>query len=155
MASPRKMERHAPNDPEREKMFFRKYLATFGLTLLCLPVSLSAQTGWKVVKDRTNSCQVSVPENWGQSVVMVRSDGKVRVFSAETQAIVAERMLENTPKLVFYVMKTHATQGAQALVTYQASVQGNGYNCTAQINVKPDYPEDQVKRIVATFAAAK
>lgn len=136
-------------------MFFRKCLVTFGLTLLCLPVSLAAQPGWKVVKDRTNSCQISVPENWGQSVVMVRSDGKVRVFSAETQTLVAERMLENTPKLVFYVMKSHPAPGAQPLVTYQASVPGNGYHCTAQINVKPDCPEDQVKRIVATFAADK
>jgi hypothetical protein len=138
---------------KEEEMLFRKCLVTFGLTLLCLPVSLSAQPGWKVVKDRTNSCQISVPENWGQSVVMVRSDGKVRVFSAETQTMVAERMLENTPKLVFYVMKSHPAPGAQPLVTYQASVPGNGYHCTAQINVKPDYPEDQVKRIVATFAA--
>lgn len=136
-------------------MFFRKCLVTFGLTLLCLPVSLAAQPGWKVVKDRTNSCQISVPENWGLSVVMVRSDGKVKVFSAETQTLVAERMLENTPKLVFYVMKSHPAPGAQPLVTYQASVPGNGYHCTAQINVKPDCPEDQVKRIVATFAADK
>ncbi len=136
-------------------MSFRKYLVTFGLTLLCLPVSLSAQTGWKVVKDRTNSCQISVPENWGQSVFMVRSDGKVRVFDAQTQTMVTERMLENTPKLVFYVMKSHSAQRAQPLVTYQASVPGNGFHCTAQIDVKPDYPEDQVKRIVATFAAAK
>lgn len=140
---------------KEEEMFFRKCLVTFGLTLLCLPVSLAAQPGWKVVKDRTNSCQISVPENWGLSVVMVRSDGKVRVFSAETQTLVAERMLENTPKLVFYVMKSHPAPGAQPLVTYQASVPGNGYHCTAQINVKPDCPEDQVKRIVATFAADK
>ena len=136
-------------------MLFRKCLVTFGLTLLCLTASLSAQPGWKVVKDRTNSCQISVPENWGQSVFTVRSNGKVRVFDAQTQAMVVERMLENTPKLVFYIMKTPSTQGAKPLVTYQASVPGNGYHCTAQINVKPDYPEDQVKRIVATFAAAK
>ncbi len=140
---------------KEEEMFFRKRLVTLGLTLLCIPVILSAQPGWKVVKDRTNSCQISVPENWGQSAFMVRSDGKVRVFSAETQTMVAERMLENTPKLVFYVMKSHSAPGAQPLVTYQASVPGNGYHCTAQINVKTDYPEDQVKRIVATFAAEK
>ena len=134
-------------------MFLRKCLITFGLTLLCRPVSLSAQAGWKVVKDRTNSCQISVPENWGQSVITVRGNGKVGVFSAETQKMVAERMIENTPKLVFYVMKSNPSPGDQPLVTYQASVPGNGYHCTAQINVKPDYPEDQVKRIVATFAA--
>lgn len=92
-------------------MFFRKCLVTFGLTLLCLPVSLSAQAGWKVVKDRTNSCQISVPENWGQSVFMVRSDGKVRVFSAETQTMVAERMLENGPQLVFYVRNRTRRRG--------------------------------------------
>jgi hypothetical protein len=55
---------------------------TFGLTLLCLPVSLSAQPGWKVVKGRTNCCQISVPENWGQSVVMVRSGGATQESSA-------------------------------------------------------------------------
>lgn len=138
---------------KEKQVFLRKCLITFGLTLLCLPVSLSAQAGWKVVKDRTNSCQISVPENWGQSVITVRGNGKVGVFSAETQKMVAERMIENTPKLVFYVMKSHPSPGDQPLVTYQASVPGNGYHCTAQINVKPDYPEDQVKRIVAPFAA--
>ena len=36
-------------------MCFRKCLVAFGLTLLWLPASLSAQSGWKVVNDRTNS----------------------------------------------------------------------------------------------------
>ena len=67
--------------------------------------------------------------------------------------MVAERMIENTPKLVFYVTKSHPAPQAQPLDTYQASVPGKEYHCTALINVKPDYSEDQVKRIVPTFAA--
>ena len=43
----------------------------------------------------------------------------------------------------------------KCIVPVGLTVPGNGYHCTAQINVKPDYPEDQVKRIVATFAADK
>lgn len=135
-------------------MFFRKCLMTFGLTLLCLPFSLSAQTGWKVVNDRTNSCQISVPENWGQSVFMVRSDGKVRIFDAETQTMVTERMLENTPKLVFYV--EIACDAGSATAGHLSGLCGRERISLHRANqCEPDYPEDQVKRIVATFAAAK
>ncbi len=44
-------------------MFCRKYLVAFGWTLLRLPGSLSAQPGWKVVIDQTNSREISVPVN--------------------------------------------------------------------------------------------
>ena len=137
------------------KMLFRKCLVAFGLTLLCLPISLSAQAGWKVVKHRTNSCQISVPENGGQSIVLVRSDAKVRVFSAETQGMVAEKMLENTPKLVFYVMKSHSGPGSAADGHLSSFCAREPISRTPQINVKPDYREDRIKRIVATFAADK
>ncbi|HLV87938.1 MAG TPA: hypothetical protein VKV39_13225 [Candidatus Sulfotelmatobacter sp.] len=111
--------------------------------------------GWKLVKDSTNSCEISVPDNWGQSVLLVKSGGKVRTFSELTQKQVTERMLSNTPELVFYVMKTHSSPGTPPLVTYQASVPGDGYHCTAQINVKPSFPEAGVQKIVATFKASR
>jgi hypothetical protein len=119
-----------------------------------VPASQSFSSSWLESSERQNEILPDLgARKLGQSVITVRGNGKVGVFSAETQKMVAERMIENTPKLVFYVMKSHPSPGDQPLVTYQASVPGNGYHCTAQINVKPDYPEDQVKRIVATFAA--
>ena len=115
----------------------------------------AAAPGWKIVRDSVNACEISVPENWGQSVVLHKSFGKVSVFHEDTQKAYAEKMISNTPDLVFYVLKSPTASGANPLVTYQASVPGEGYHCTAQINVKPGFPEDDVKKIVTTFKASK
>ena len=106
-----------------------------------------------LMKDRTGACQISVPKNWGQSITLVKGSGKVRAFSPETQKMYSQRMLENTEKRVFYVMKS--TPGPKPVTTYMASVPGDGFHCTGQLVVQPSYPEDEVKRIVATFTAKK
>lgn len=115
----------------------------------------AAQSGpdWMTMKDRTGACQISVPKNWGQSVTLVKGTGKVRAFSPETQKMYSQRMLENTEKCVFYVMKSTPTPGAKPVTTYMVSIPGVGFHCTGQLVVQPSYPEDQVKKIVATFSA--
>ena len=64
---------------------------------------------WTTTKDRTGACQISVPKNWGQSITLVKGSGRVRTLSPETQKMVSQRMLENTDKLVLYVMKSTPT----------------------------------------------
>jgi hypothetical protein len=108
---------------------------------------------WTTTKDRTGACQISVPKNWGQSITLVKGSGRVRTLSPETQKMVSHRMLENTDKLVLYVMKSTPTPGAKPAITYMASVPGEGFHCTAQLIVQPSYSDNEIKKIVATFSA--
>jgi hypothetical protein len=62
-------------------------------------------------------------------------------------------MLENTAKRVFYIMKSTPTPGAKPFTTYMVDVPGAGFHCTGQLVVQPSYPEEEVKKIVATFTA--
>ena len=120
-----------------------------------ISTNCAAQSGpdWMTKKDRSGACQISVPKNWGQSVTLVKASGKVRTLSPETQSMYSQRMLENTEKRVFYVMKS--APGARPFTTYMVSVPGEGFHCTGQLVVQPSYPENEVKKIVATFTATK
>lgn len=121
-----------------------------------MATNAAAQAGpdWTTTKDRMGACQISVPKNWGQSVLLVKSSGRVRTLSPETQKMVSVKMLENTEKLVFYIMKSAPTP-ARPTTTYMASVPGEGFHCTAQLIVQSSYSEDEVKKIVATFSAKR
>ena len=116
-------------------------------------ITAAGQAGpdWTTTRDRTGVCQISAPKNWGQSVTLIARPGAVRTLKPDVQAMYSQRMLENTPKRVFYVLKSND----KTHVAYMVDVPGEGYNCTVQLVVKPDYSEDEVKKIVATFTAKK
>lgn len=127
----------------------------------CLVIAASISTNsagqvgpdWITTKDRTGACQISIPKNWRQPVTLVKGNGKVRIFSPETEKMVSERVLENTEKRVFYVMKS--TPGARPDTTYMVSVPGEGFHCTAQLIVQPGHSENEVRKIVATLTPSK
>jgi hypothetical protein len=114
-----------------------------------------ASPDWITNKDRTGACQIAVPKNWGQSVTLFKGMGKLRTLSPETQKMYSQKLLENTERLVLYILKSAPTPGAKPSTTYQASVPGDGFHCTAQLIVQQGYSEDEVKKIVATFTATK
>lgn len=160
----------APNSHTKEKkrkdmkQLRRREVRNRSITMACclvvaalISTNSGAQSGsdWVTKKDRTGACQISVPKNWGQSVTLVKGSGKVRTLSPETQSMYSQRMLENTEKRVFYVMKSASVPGAKPVTTYMVSVPGEGFHCTAQLVVQPSYPENEVKKIVATFTATK
>jgi hypothetical protein len=119
----------------------------------CISTISAGQAGpdWTTTKDRTGVCQISVPKNWGQSVTLIARPGAVRTLKPDVQAMYSQRMLENTQKRVFYVLKSND----KAHVAYMVDVPGEGYHCTAQLVVQPDYSENEVKEIVTTFTAKK
>ena len=140
-------------------MFRYKCFSAFPLMTFALIISTNSagQAGpdWTTTKDRTGVCQISVPKNWGQSVTLVKGTGKVRVLDPETQKMVSGKMLENTEKLVLYISKPNTVAGEKPHTTYMVSVPGEGFHYTAQLIVQPTYPEDQVRKIIATLAPAK
>jgi hypothetical protein len=131
-----------------------KRAASVTLLVLFLPFGSTGQgkVGSKTIKDSKGACQISVPESWDQSVTLVRGERKVRVFSEEAQKMLVEKMFENSPTRVFYILKINA---ATERVAYQVSVPGDGFHCTAQINVKKGYPEEEVKKVAATLTPVK
>jgi hypothetical protein len=151
-------------DVQRENMkkLRRRKVMQSSITTVCfllvtsfISTNSGAQAGpdWVTTKDRTGACQISVPRNWGQSVTLFKGSGRVRTLSPETQKMYSQRMLENTEKRVFYVMKS--TPGARTFTTYMVSVPGEGFQCTGQLVVQPSYPEGEVKKIVATLIPTK
>lgn len=131
-----------------------KISITCGLIVAAAASATSAEQAgadWITTKDRTSVCQISVPKNWGQSVTLIARPGTVRTLSPDVQTMYSQRMLENSPTRVFYVLKSTD----KAHTAYMVDVPGEGYHCTAQLVVQPGYSEDEVKRIVATFTAKK
>jgi hypothetical protein len=61
------------------KLFLAFALMTFAVVV---SPNSTAQVGtdWTTMKDRTSSCQISVPRNWGQPVTLVKGMGKVRTL---------------------------------------------------------------------------
>jgi hypothetical protein len=138
----------------KHKLFLAFALLTFAVVVSSNSTA-QADPDWTTMKDRTSSCQISVPKNWGQPVTLVKGTGKVRTFSPETQKMVSDKMLENTEKRVFYILKSTSTPAAKPSTTYQVSVPGDGFHCTAQLIVQPSHSEDEVKKIAATLIATK
>jgi hypothetical protein len=125
-----------------------------GLTIAaCISTASAGQAGpdWLTTKDRTGVCQISVPKNWGQSVTLIARPGTVRTLRPDVQNMYSQKMLENTPKQVFYILKS----SDKAHNAYMVDIPGEGYHCTAQLVVQPEYSEDEVKKIVSTFVAKK
>jgi len=123
------------------------------LVVLFISTNSPGQAGpdWTTTKDRTGTCQISVPKSWGQSVTLLKGSGRLRPLSPETQKMYSEKTLENTEKRVFYVMKS--APGSRLFTTYMVSIPAQDFHCTAQLVVRPGYPEDEVKKIVATLTA--
>jgi hypothetical protein len=141
-----------------------KGIVTFALILLASNV-LSAQSGWKTVKDKTGLCQISVPPSWtllseaGQvnsplrTTTMVLSGHRpFRPFSDETIRVLdVGRVFENSATRIFYVGKPG---GDPALLNYHVEAPGKANSCIAQITLPPNSLEDDAKKIALTLSKA-
>jgi hypothetical protein len=140
--------------------------------LIIFAAALGAQvpTGWKVLHDKTNACQVAVPADWnvpaqsGWMAMAPKDQGDVQLVSQPgrtvkpmnemaQKALMIDKMIDNTPARVFFA--SQPTKSAQPLTPYTAHVPGNGGICAAMIAVRPGIAEDMVKKIVATLGPAK
>lgn len=131
--------------------------------LLLAPTLLSAQSGWKTVKDKTGVCQIQVPPSWA----LLSNPGQVnspesttttvlaglrpyRPWSSETMArLNIDKTYENSAQRSFY--RTKPSAGSDR-VNYHVEVPGNGKACVAQISLSLKYSEDEAKKIAMTLA---
>jgi len=125
--------------------------------------------GWKVIHDKSGACQISVPGDWnvpkdsswiGQApadqgdVQLASQPGRtVKPFSEMSQkALMVDKMIENTPKLVFY--SNAPTKSDRPLTPYRASVPGKDGTCVAMFTARAGVSQEMVKKIVATLSAS-
>ncbi len=137
-----------------------KFLATFALILMASN-SLDAQSGWQTVKDKTGSCQISVPPNWtvssipglvnslqSKTTLVISGNRPYRPFSSETLRVLkVDKVLENSAARLVYETK----QSRNSLfVNFHVEVPGKLNSCITQITV-PLSSEDDGKKIALTL----
>jgi hypothetical protein len=137
----------------------------FALILLTLLVSteLIAQSGWTTVKDKTGSCQISVPPTWTllalpghvnspqhTTTMLISGMRPFSKFSEETIKVLnVDRVFENSATRIFYVTKPG---GNPPLVNYHVEAPGKVHSCIAQISLPPNTSEEDAKKIALSLS---
>ena len=144
----------------------REYIVS---TLILFSLPLSAQvvpTGWQIIKDAKNACQLAVPADWsvyGESrsaaVLHDSSTALVVVTSQPGQSfgplterlltvlnIGKEKLFENTSKRIFYEDK--ASHHPADPKWYTFSVPGNNGTCSGRLTFLPSLSDDIARKIV-------
>jgi hypothetical protein len=134
------------------------------LLVLIAQTVLSAQTGWKTVKDKTWSCQISVLPNWTTTrdqteianspqhtgTVVLTGMQRFKPFFASTLKIRSiDKVFENSANGVFYVTKP---AGNPSGVIYHVEAPGKVNSCIAEIDLPPNTWEDDAKKIALSLS---
>jgi hypothetical protein len=141
------------------------------LMSLAAAAPLVAQTpaGWKVIKDKTGACQVSIPPDWkanpqlpslaqapdNSDVSIIVQEGRaLKPMTAIVQkAVGVDKMIENSDRRVFY--STAPTKGNPPLIGYRVTAPAKNGTCVAMITIKQGHSVDEVMKIGESLAAAK
>jgi hypothetical protein len=133
------------------------------LVLLFVSTDLSAQSGWKTVKDKTGSCQISVPPSWTllsvagyvnspqrTTTMLISGNTRFSPFSAGTLKMLnVDRVFENSATRIFYVGQPG---GNPPLVSYHVEAPGKVNDCIAQITLPPNTLEEDAKKIALSLS---
>jgi len=135
-------------------------------------IAASKPDSWLTLKDKTGSCQMSVPGDWvmntqmpGHVTTREHTDSMIisgfkhprKPMSDEMQkAVGVDKMFENAADRWFYAAKPiPGTGGKPTLVVYHVDVARDDGTCIAQILVNQNHSEDEIKKIAASVSAAK
>jgi hypothetical protein len=147
--------------------------AVNALILFCLPLSAQVvPTGWQIVKDSKQACQIAVPADWsvyGEShsaavfhdtstalAVVTSQPGQtfapLTEFFQKVLNINKDKFFENTAKRIFYQDKTSANHDDPSSYTF--SVPGKGGTCSGRLTFLPSIPEDMARKIALSLGPA-
>jgi len=151
----------------------REYIISV-LILLNIPLAAQvAPSGWQIVKDSKNACQLAVPPDWsiyGESrsaaVLHDTSTALVVVTSQPGQAfaplserlksvlnIGKEKLFENSANRIFYEDKSSSHPADPKWYTF--SVPGkSGGTCSGKLTFLPSLPDDLARQIVFSLGPA-
>ena len=131
--------------------------------------ALMAQTpsGWKVLHDKTHTCQMAVPADWkvlteagwmGQAPNN-QADAEITFQSGKTlkplsdmaqKALNVAKMFDNTPQRIFW--SSQPTKTSDPITPYAVRIAAKGGICAGLISTRSAVSEDVVKKIASTFA---
>lgn len=140
----------------------------FACLLAVTSLLAGAQTsGWAVVRDVSNACQVSIPPDWkpdkgswqasgkdDSTLALMSHPGRVVAPMSEIaqETLSVDKMIQNTSQLVLY--KFGGKQPGD-LTSYGARAPGKGGECSMTLIARKGMTEEQVKKIAATLGPAK
>ena len=147
----------------RRQLFSKSIRLRLVFTVLLVSPILNAQTGWKTVKDKTGSCQISVPPTWTllsvpglvnspqqKTTILTSGNRPFHPFSDQTFKVLnVDKVLENSSARIFYADKP---SGNPAYVTYHVEAAGKVNSCIAQITLQANAPEDDARKIASSLA---
>jgi hypothetical protein len=137
-------------------------MATCALIVLA-STALKSQSGWKTVKDKTGSCQISVPPDWiplsnpgfvnspqGRTSIVTSGHRQYRPFGAETLKMMnIDKVLETSATRALWVSKA---VGNSSYVGYHVETLGKSNSCIAEISLPANTPEDDAKKIAFSLS---
>jgi len=126
---------------------------------------LLSQPGWHMIKDKTGSCQISVPPNWTilstpghasspehMDTTVISGLRQYKPFSEGTlKTLHPDTVFENSAMRSFFATKA---PGAKT-VAYHVEVPGGSKACIAQISATASQSQDEIKKIALSLSAAK
>lgn len=144
-----------------------RYFGAFALFALLLHGAApeSPPAGWKVLKDPSGACQITVPEAWesspdqaGWAVLRDAATAIAVVMSQPDQAfkplpesvvkllgIPRERIFENSAKRVYY--QDRAATKSSGTNVYIIMVPGKAGTCSSRVAFLPEVPEETARNI--------
>jgi len=143
------------------------------LILLNLPLAAQvAPSGWQIVKDSRNTCQLAVPPDWslyGEShsaavfhdastALVVVTGQPAQAFAPLSERLKAvlnlgkEKLFENTANRIFYEDKASAHPADPKSYTF--SVPGKNGTCSGRLTFLPSVPDDLARQIVLSLGPA-
>lgn len=131
----------------------------------------SIPSGWIVLKDRTNRCQIAAPRDFKPDAAVVglaKGPGdtlEVQIYSAQgpvrplspmlVSGLGIEKLIENTGERQFYANKPLKIKDGRVVTAWTVKIPREGGNCFASITQTTGGPEDLVKKIADTISVAK
>jgi hypothetical protein len=126
---------------------------------------------WLVVQDKTGACRMLVPPGWKLTVrwpghviapeqtettlIAGAKRNRTAMSDADRKALEVDRLFENSPDFWFYSSKPiPGTGGKPSLTVYHVNAIRDAGTCIAQILVNQSHPEDEVRKIALSVAAA-
>ena len=144
-----------------------RYFRVFALFALLLPDAApeSLPTGWKVLKDPKDTCQITVPEAWDSSSDQagwaVLRDATIAIAVVTSQPgqafkplpesllkmmrIPKERIFENSAKRVYYQDKIAANSSDTK--AFSVMVPGKAGTCSSRVVFLPEVSEETARKI--------
>ena len=149
-------------------MRFFIFLAALGL----VSAAGAQPKGWQTIKDKTGSCQMAVPPDWHTNpqipnmatspdisdvMITAQAGREVRpIPEGAYQVLGVDKMIENTPKRVFWAGKAVSyPPSSRPVIAYHVTTPGKGGTCVGQITVKVGTAETLVKQIADTVGPTK